>query len=254
MNKIINLNSYSIVLLSAGTGRRLGEQGKKHPKCFLKINNKTLIELLIKNLKKRNAKYISMIVGYKSKILMKFLKKIKGIKINFIKINKYKKNGHSYSWYSYKDQWFKEKKPMILIHTDIHFDPIYLDNILKSKIPNIIGVKCKKNHIFKKDSLVVKINKTNKIKKINLIHKINKPDGETIGINKFSVKTTKKIFHFMDKFFTNKNKNLPWEIFLNHYIKKTNESFFMLKNQNYSWININTVDDYLEAKELEFAY
>ena len=27
----------------------------------------------------------------------------------------------------------------------------------------------------------------------------------------------------------------------------------MLKNQNYSWININTVDDYLKAKELEFA-
>ena len=50
MNKIINLNSYSIVLLSAGIGRRLGEQGKKHPKCFLKINNKTLIELLIKNM------------------------------------------------------------------------------------------------------------------------------------------------------------------------------------------------------------
>ena len=253
MNKTINLNNYSIVLLSAGIGRRLGIEGGKKPKCLLKINNKTLIELLIMNLKKRNAKNISMIVGYKSKILMKFLRKIAGIKINFIKINRYKKNGHSYSWYSYKNQWFKERKPMMLFHTDIHFDPIYLDNILKSKKSNIIGVKCKENHTFKKDSMVVKINKENKIIKINRINKINKPDGETIGINKFSKKTTEKIFNFMDNFFTSKNKKLSWEIFLGHYIEKTNKSFYMLKYQNYSWININTVDDYLIARELKFA-
>ena len=41
MNKIINLNNYSIVLLSAGIGRRLGEQGKKHPKCFKKMRVST---------------------------------------------------------------------------------------------------------------------------------------------------------------------------------------------------------------------
>ena len=50
---MINLNNYSVVLLSAGIGRRLGALGKKHPKCLLKINNKTLIELLLNNLKKR---------------------------------------------------------------------------------------------------------------------------------------------------------------------------------------------------------
>ena len=58
------------------------------------------------------------------------LKKIKGIKINFIKINGYKKNGHSYSWFMYRAQWFKERKPVILFHTDIHFDPIFFDKII----------------------------------------------------------------------------------------------------------------------------
>ena len=40
---------------------------------------------IINDLKRRNARNISIIVGYKSKILINFLKKIKGIKINFIK-------------------------------------------------------------------------------------------------------------------------------------------------------------------------
>ena len=50
MDKVTNLSNYSIVLLSAGVGRRLGALGKKYPKCLLKINNKTLIELLLNNL------------------------------------------------------------------------------------------------------------------------------------------------------------------------------------------------------------
>ena len=249
---MINLNNYSVVLLSAGMGRRLGTLGKKYPKCLLKINNKTLIELLLDNLKKRNAKRISMVVGYRSQMLIKFLKKIQGIKINFIKIKGYKKNGHSYSWFKYKNQWFKEKKPLVLIHTDIHFDPIYLDNIMKSKKNNIIGLKHKTNHKFKRNSLVVEIDKKNKIMQINRANRIKKPQGEIIGINKFSKKTTGKIFKFMEKFFTVGNKTLPWEIFLNHYIQQTKESFFILKNQSYSWININTFGDYLKAKVLKF--
>lgn len=249
---MINLNNYSVVLLSAGMGRRLGTLGKKYPKCLLKINHKTLIELLLDNLKKRNAKRISMVVGYRSQMLIKFLKKVKGIKINFIKIKGYKKNGHSYSWFKYRNQWSKEKKPLVLIHTDIHFDPIYLDNIMKSKKNNIIGLKHKTNHKFKRNSLVVEIDKKNKIKQINRANRINKPQGEIIGINKFSKETTGKIFKFMEKFFAVGNKTLPWEIFLNHYIQQTKEPFFILKNQSYSWININTFGDYLKAKVLKF--
>ena len=193
-----------------------------------------------------------MVVGYRSQMLIKFLKKIKGIKINFIRIKGYKKNGHSYSWFKYRNQWSKEKKPLVLIHTDIHFDPIYLDNIMKSKKNNIIGVKYKTNHKFKKNSLVVKIDKKNKIEQINRANRIKKAQGEIIGINKFSKETTGKIFKFMEKFFAVGNKTLPWEIFLNHYIQQTKESFFILKNQSYSWININTFGDYLKAKVLKF--
>jgi len=252
MSEMINLNDYSIVLLSAGVGQRLGPLGGKKPKCLLKINNQTLIELLINNLKKRNAKKISIIVGYKSQMLINFLKKIKKIKINFIKIRGYKKNGHSYSWFLYKNYWLKEKKPMILFHTDIHFDPIFLDNILISKKSDIIGVKCKEYHTLKKRRYFVEVNNKNKIKKINSIDKINRPQQEVIGINKFSAKTTKNIFDFMGKFFNKNNKFLQWETLIDHYIRKTNDSIFILKKQNYSHVNINTIDDYYKAKILKF--
>ena len=95
------------------------------------------------------------------------------------------------------------------------------------------------------------MNKKSQIKKINHVSKIAKPQGEILGVNKFSVRTTKNIFNFMDNFYKNKRKFLSWENLIDYYIKKTNDSIFILKNQNYSWININTVEDYLEAKTLK---
>ena len=65
---------------------------------------------------------------------------------------------------------------------------------------------------------------------------------------KFEKKTTENIFNFMKNFFNKKNKSLPWEAVLNTYIKKTGDSFFILRNQNYYWKNINTVNDYIIAK------
>jgi len=51
-----NLKNYSILILAAGRGRRMKSIGKKSPKCLIKIGDNTLIEILIKNLKRYGAK------------------------------------------------------------------------------------------------------------------------------------------------------------------------------------------------------
>ena len=48
------------------------------------------------------------------------------------------------------------------------------------------------------------------------------------------------------------NKTLPWEIVIDKYLRKTNDSLFVLNNQNFPWININTIEDYKSAKLLKF--
>jgi len=117
--KIKNPKNYSILLLSAGIGRRLGKLGINTPKCLLKINEKRIIEYLIEHLQKRKVKEISIVVGYKSKMIIDALKRFKKIKFNFIKINNYKKNGHAVSWHAYKDMW--EKKIQHYYFIQIYF-------------------------------------------------------------------------------------------------------------------------------------
>ena len=110
------------------------------------------------------------------------LRKFKKIKFNFIKIKNYKKNGHGCSWHAFKDVWSINKRPMILMHTDIFFDPKYLDNIVNSKQQNIIGIHSNKR-LYKNKSLLVNANNDQKIMNINFENKIKNSVGEVIGTN-----------------------------------------------------------------------
>ncbi len=246
---MINLSKFSILLLSAGIGRRLGKIGETKPKCLLKINGESLIERILVDLKKRGAKEINIILGYKSNMITKSLKKFKGIEFKFIKIKDFRKNGHGCSWHAFKDYWKKKKLPLLLLHTDIVYNQKFLDNILKSKKNNIIGIHSNRKN-FKKRSLVVSIDAKYKIKSIDYIEKKKKYYGEVIGINKLSKKTAMHLFNFMDKFLIKDNKKLSWEIVMDNYIRNSNDSLFVLKNQKYAWSNINFYDDYLLARKI----
>ena len=245
---MIDLKNYSILLLSAGIGKSLGKIGLKSPKCLLDIRNKKLIEHLIEILQKRNVKEISIVVGYKSQMIINAVKNYKKIKFNFIKIKDFRKNGHAKSWHSFKKIWNKKKLPILLFHTDIFFDPIYLDNIVKSPKDNIIGIHSN-NKIYKKKNIFVYTDKNQLINELNLQKKRLYKAGEVIGINKISKNTSNNLFLFMDKFLIKENKKLNWEFMLDNYIKTKYDSFFVLKNQNFFWTNVNFKKDYLSVKD-----
>lgn len=240
---MIGINDYSVVLLCAGIGRRLGKLAKGRPKSLLKINDKSLLLRIVSILKKKKIKELSLVVGFKSNLIVKELKKISGIKFNYIKINNYRLNGHACSWHAFKNHWLKTKKPIILMHTDIYFDERYLNNILLSKKKNIIGIHSNEN-LYREDSIMAYCNKKNILKKLDYLTKSKQYLGEVLGINKVSKKTCKKLFLFMDSFLIKDKKKLSWEFMLNFFLKKNLDCFYVLKNQKYIWKNINYLEDY----------
>ena len=82
------------VLLAAGKSSRMFSALKK-PKCLLEIENKTLIEKLILNLKGLKIKKIYIVVGFKSHLIKKSLNHLKFI--NFIHNKNYAKKEMLYS-------------------------------------------------------------------------------------------------------------------------------------------------------------
>lgn len=244
----MNLTNVDIILLSAGIGKRLGKLGKVKPKSLIAINNETLISRLIKILIKYKAKKISILVGYKSYLIKKELKKIKNINFKYIQIDNYRKYGHGFTWYKYKNYWKKRKKKILIIHTDIIFDERFIKNILRNKKENIIGIKDKKRSQMKQSSFVVQVNSSNQVNKIIYLKNSKKHVGEIIGINKISSNLMQKIFNFMHEMFKDeKNKFLSWEQVMNEFIIRNKPPVYVLNNQIYPWVNINKISDFKKA-------
>ena len=53
------------IILAAGRGRRINQLSKSKPKCFIKVNNKSLINYQIEALKKAGITKIAIVTGYK---------------------------------------------------------------------------------------------------------------------------------------------------------------------------------------------
>jgi len=249
----INLNNFFVIILAAGMGRRLGKFGKDHPKTLTKINEKTILDRIIALLKKYKYKKVHFVVGYKYKKILDILKFNK-IKFTYSISHKFKKTGHGYSWFLSNNKWNQSRLPVVILHADILFSTKYLKNIIMAKSKNIIGSKKiirnkSFNNIYK-----ISTDDNLKISKISKKIKLDKAYSEVIGINKFSSKTQLQIFNFLKKALKDKkNIKLGWEDLLNKYISITkNASFYILKNQNYNWININRKKDIKMAKKMIF--
>ena len=96
---------------------------------------------------------------------------------------------------------------------------------------------------------MVESNHLGLISKIDYLNNTINPKGEILGINKFSINTTEKIFNFMSKFLKGKNKTLSWEFVIDRFITLTKTRLYMLFNQNFYWVNINTIKDLIDAEK-----
>lgn len=246
-----NLGKFSVLLLSAGRGSRLGKTGKIVPKSLLKIGNKTILHRIINYLTSRGLKELNIVVGYKYKAIINELHKFKDLKVNYIKIKDYVNNGSSFSWFKFQSLWNKKKKPLLIMHTDIVFDPRHIDNIITSKKENIIGIKKEKKIKLKEKSFVAQVNKKMEVTKIGLNKEVTKPYGEITCINRFSIKSSNKIFKFMKDYFEINGSGMTWEYILSDFIQfQSNEKIFILKNQIFKWVNVNTLKDLSAAKKI----
>ena len=135
-----------------------------------------------------------------------------------------------------------------MFHTDLVFSGKFLDNIIKSKKKNIIGVKKSNKQKLKKKSFVAEVDKYMKIIKIGRLNEVKKPYGEIICVNKFSRETFEKLNFFLKNYFKKNSKNITWEYPMSDFAHTSN--LHTLKNQNYEWININTKKDLNEANKL----
>ena len=71
-----------------------------------------------------------------------------------------------------------------------------------------------------------------------------------ICINKFSVSFFNKLLLFLNDYFKKFTNNITWEYPLSDFA--TTNNIHILKDQNFRWININTISDLNKARRKKY--
>lgn len=233
------------IILCAGLGSRLNSL---EPKGFIKVNKKTIIEMLVVNLLKSGFKKKDIIfaTGFKQEMI----KKKFGKGFNYVFNKHYKTTNMVFTLFNCLKNIKNED--VLITYSDIVFKDTNIKKMMKLnyKISTLIDFNWKKiwkekNKLFT-DSETLKI-KNNKIIELGKPTKnIKKIDGRYVGVLKFSKKIIEdlKFMYFKNLKKNNKKfRKIDMTNYLNYLIHKKISIYPVKLNGNW-----NEYDDFTDLK------
>lgn len=163
------------IVLAAGFGSRLEKPLNKIPKSLLKIKNKTILYNILNNLILNNIININIVIGYKQKIIKKYVLKEfkKRAKFKFIYNRFYKKRGNIYSVFL-TNKFIKDK--VIIFNADIIISKNTLRKLIYNSEKNLFLANNKKQ--INKDDIIFHYNNRKIVKKVYI-----KPSSKKNSLN-----------------------------------------------------------------------
>jgi choline kinase len=184
------------IILAAGISARLRPLTDNTPKCLLKIGSKTILGRTLDNLLAYNLDDIIIVIGYLEEQIQSFVKShYPELNVTYILNEQYDTTNNIYSLWMTKDLVMNNE--MLMMDSDILFDKRILELLLQSKYPNCLALRS--DHQLSEEEIKVRLNSDASIAEISKTVDLKLAVGESIGIEKFSVEFTNKLFEILDK-------------------------------------------------------
>jgi len=238
-----------VIILAAGMGKRLQSLTKNQPKCMVEYKGKRIIDYTLESTKHYNLKNISIVTGYKNKVLEKY---INDDNIKFYYNKNYKKTNMVYSLFCAEKEMNDD---IIISYGDIIYDKKIFGKLLKSKGDFVVIIDKNWKKLWKirmknplDDAETLKLDKKGYIREIGRTPKSYKDiEAQYVGLIKISknaIPKVKKYYHRIRK-----NKKIsgkdPLKIDMTGFIQLIIENLMPVKSEkiNGGWIEIDTLKD-----------
>jgi choline kinase len=227
------------LILAAGIGSRLKQKTYSIPKPLIKLNKRPILHYQLKILEKNFIKNIFIVVGYKKKKIVDYIKKnFSHLQITIIENKKYKTTDSSYSYYLAKK--FLYNKDYIHLNCDIYFTNKVISFLLRSKKKDLV---CTQRVGKLRDNIhLINSNKSLIINYKNFF--FNNKHEKVFGIGKFSAKICSQLFNNIEKKISKKIYNLNCFSFLSQIVKKN--KIYKKTFSNKDLYEINTLNDLIK--------
>ncbi len=186
------------VILAAGTSTRLRPLTDETPKCLLPLGAQTILSKMLSALHAHACNEIAIVTGFCEEKICRYVRKnFSSATIHFI-FNEHFATTNNASSLLLAEEFIGENE-FLLLDSDIVFDNEVLSRVVHSSHHHNNCAAVRTNGVFGSEEIKVSINKQNQILQIGKEVASNEAFGESVGIEKFSRATTKKLFTTLKK-------------------------------------------------------
>lgn len=239
-----------VILIAAGCSRRLSHLTQEIPKSFLDVGGKRILERNFEALEAAGLHELIVVVGYRREVFFREIGETWGkLRLRYVSAPDYASTGHGWSLYRARPLWQRQKRPVVLVHADVVYDPKILRRVLADPRPDVIAVDDRFESHTGDEVLVCGAEHH-----ISAIRKISEsPDsvlGEVVGINRWSPELMRDLFGFMERFFIRFGPDFNWEPVVDAFLRESSRPLAPVLTSGLRWINVNYEDDLRTAEEL----
>jgi len=232
------------LLLAAGTGSRLFPLTQDSPKCLTLVNDKSILERLVNNLKKQRFKRLVIVTGYKKECIMDYLGKKSGdISIEYIHSPLYKTTNNIYSLWMARNII---NEPFVLFESDLVMNSTLLNDMV---YPDRMAVALMQPWL---NGTTVSVNKANMVTEFQKGTNESYSDirYKTVNIYSFSLLSWQTVIKLLNQYISEGNVNCYYEAVFAEMTDNKSLAFESVSFDHKPWYEIDTIKDLAEAELL----
>ena len=232
------------LLLAAGTGSRLSPLTKSSPKCLTLVNEKSILERLINNLKKQGFTRLVIVTGYKKECIMDFLGSKSGnLSIEYIYSPLYRTTNNIYSLWMARNII---NEPFVLFESDLVLNTSLLDEMV---YPDKMAVALMQPWL---NGTTVSVNNRNQVTQFQKGTTDTYADirYKTVNIYSFSLSSWWMIVKRLNQYISEGAVNCYYETVFSEMVDDKSLSFETVSFDHKPWYEIDTIHDLAEAEKL----
>ncbi|MDA3816344.1 MAG: phosphocholine cytidylyltransferase family protein [Prolixibacteraceae bacterium] len=232
------------LLLAAGIGSRLFPLTKSSPKCLTLVNQISILERLVENIKKQGFKRLVIVTGYKKECIMDFLGRKSGnLNIEYIHSPLFRTTNNIYSLWLARNI---VNEPFVLFESDLVLNTSLLNEMV---FPDRMATATMQPWL---NGTTVSVNKTNRVTGFQKGTTDSYADirHKTVNIYSFSLASWRAIVNRLDQYISRGDVNCYYETVFAEMVADKSISFDSVSFDHKPWYEIDTIYDLAEAEKL----
>jgi len=232
------------LLLAAGTGSRLFPLTQNSPKCLTLVNDKSILERLLNNLKSQGFKRLVIVTGHKKECIMDYLGEKSGnICIEYVYSPLYKTTNNIYSLWMARNII---NEPFVLFESDLVMNTTLLDDMV---YPDRMAVALMQPWL---NGTTVSINKDNMVTKFQkgTTDSCDDIQYKTVNIYSFSLLSWQAIAKRLNQYISEGIVNCYYETVFAEMTDNKSLAFESVSFDHKPWYEIDTLKDLAKAELL----